>query len=161
MQQVIYTAVFVTDLLVSRGTASPQNTTTEPRNALTIEVLELRADVLQFLLGTEQVTIQMLRRDLDRLQRDAQRIEDDEAARERQLADIEQQLSSPDLEADARPEVEAIRQQLSTEAARKLRSERENLQVRKADVMAKLNLELQREQALQRRAALIQRALSR
>jgi hypothetical protein len=65
------------------------------------------------------------------------------------------------LEADARPEVEAIRQQLSTDAAAKLRSERENLQVRKADVTAKLNLELQREQALQRRAELIRRALSR
>jgi hypothetical protein len=157
----IISAMAIVALMQNTGGRAQSTTTVESQQTLLTEVLQLRADILQFLLTTQQSAIQKLKNDLDQLQRQKRRIEEANATRDQQLLDIERQLSSSDLEPETRPQVEAIRQQLIGDAVEKSRSEQSFLREREADLTAKIAIEMQHQQALQRRAEQVQKALTR
>jgi hypothetical protein len=155
-------AVTAVVLILQGVNANAQNSPVdEHQKILLTEVLQLRADLLQFLISTQQSTVQALKHDMDRLKLQERRLEESETGRNQQLAAIEKQLASVDLEASARPQIEAIRQQLYGEAAEKLRLDRLALHQRQADLKTQIDTELQRLQTLKWQAEKVQNALSR
>ena len=132
-----------------------------PKRSLLNEVLELRTDILQFLVQAQQSTVRSLKRELEQLHQQQRRVQEAEESRSQQVAQVEEQLSSPDLESESRPQVEAVKQELIVDGAEKLKAEQSSLRQREADLAARLESEVQRAQALQQRAAQVQKALGR
>jgi DNA gyrase/topoisomerase IV subunit A len=154
-------ATMVALLTQASGVKAQNAAVTEPQKELLNAVLEMRADFLQFLMQAEQSSIRALKSELDLLQQKEHRLKEADEGRSRQVMEIEQQLSSPDLESETRPQVEAVKQQLLGEAADNLRSEETVLQKRQADLTARLENELRQFQVSRQRAEQVQKALGR
>jgi hypothetical protein len=124
------------------------------------EVLELRSELLRFLIKAQQQDVQAIEVELAHLNEEERQSQQAEEQRAQQVAQIEEQLAGPYLEAETRPEVEAVKQNLSGEAAEKLQTEQSKLQQRKAALSARLADEQAQLHLTEQQAAQVQRALA-
>lgn len=124
------------------------------------EVLELRSELLRFLIKAQQQDVQAIEVELAHLNEEERQSQQAEEQRLQQVAQIEEQLAGPYLEAETRSEVEAVKQNLSGEAAEKLQTERSKLQQRKAGLSARLADEQAELHLTEQQAAQVQRALA-
>jgi phage shock protein A len=115
-------------------------------------IVELRADLMEYLLDAQDRKVQDLRLELEQVRQGQKRLQDEDRQRVQQIADLEQQVASPELEPPARPQIEALRVQLMTESAEKLRSEHAGLTQREAELVRRLDGETQRARKLHERA---------
>jgi hypothetical protein len=76
------------------------------------EIISLRSDLLEFLMEGQRKEILNLNRQLDEVRRQQKQVQEAERQRGDQISQIEQQLLSPELEPEARPQIEATKGQL-------------------------------------------------
>jgi hypothetical protein len=128
------------------------DTSTIWQKQMLAEITRLRADFAGFVAEDHKERLEALARELHRVRGDQKRLREQERDRAEQVAAIEQQLASPDLEPDARPQIEAARAQLAGEAVEKLRAENAMLIERENELTRKLDRETLRSRRLQQEA---------
>ena len=131
---------------------TPVRAQTDAQKETLNQIIALRADFLEYLADIQKSHIEELSLELSRVQRRLRELEDEERQRSEQVMQVEQQLATPELEERARPQIEALKTQLITEGAERLRSEQAAMARRQAE----LNLQIEREQ--QRRQSLSDKA---
>jgi hypothetical protein len=158
------TKVVVTVICLILGFPARRLNSQSQENASTAklmhQILELRADLLQLLITEQQNSLRILQRDLEQARRQQQNVNAAEQSRSEQVVQLEQQLASPDLENEVRPEVEAIKKQLSSEGAEKLQTDASSARQREADLNAQLEAGVRQLRILQQRVEQVQKALA-
>jgi DNA gyrase/topoisomerase IV subunit A len=124
------------------------------------QVMELRSDVMDHLVECHQNNLAGLTRELREVQQAEERLREQERLHTQQVAQLQQQLTSPDLDQDAKPQLETMLGQLSGSAAERLRSEHASLADRNAELTRLIAGETERSQKLQQRGKQLQAALN-
>jgi hypothetical protein len=125
------------------------------------EISRLRANLIEYLAEEQQSKLLVLTRELHDIHQDQKRLQDQERQQAQQIVELQQQLASPELEAEARPDIEAVKTHVMGEGAEKLRTEQAALRQREIDVRQRLEHAAQRSRSLQQQARQLQTALSR
>ena len=112
-------------------------------------VISLRAEFAEHVSESQQTRLLALERELEEMLRQQKGLQEEEDKRVQQILQIEDQLTSPQLEHPARPQIHALKEQLMNEAAGKLRSEQAALAQRQAQLRQQLRVEQERRQKLQ------------
>lgn len=128
-----------------------QNCPAPEYQKLVAELRQVKADVLQLLLDSQTDKVKALQGELGQIQQQQLKLQQAEQIRRQQLVSIEEQLADPELEKDARPQVESVREQLIGNDAESLRSELSAAQERETDLMRRLRIEFQRLQMMNRK----------
>jgi hypothetical protein len=90
---------------------------------LLIEILSLRVEVTEYLLQAQRANAVVMERELADIREQQNRLVSEERQHKEQIAELTQQLSSTDLEAEARLQIEAITSEMSGPALETLRSQ--------------------------------------
>jgi phage I-like protein len=123
------------------------------------QVVTLRADFLEFLADMQKDRVRELTRELTEVQQRLKQLEGEERQRNEQIAQTEAQLAAPELEVHARPEIEALRTQLTTEGAERLRAEYAAMSSRQTELQQRIEREQHRGRALRERSQQLQSVL--
>jgi hypothetical protein len=120
------------------------------RRQILTHLISLRAEFAEYFMEWHQSRVRELNRELEEVLQQQQRLQTLESQRVQHLADVEQQLATAQLEPPARPQIEALKHQLMTEAAGKLQSERAALLERQVTLRQRSQTEQERSNKLQR-----------
>ena len=123
------------------------------------QIVELRTEFSEYLAEGQEIKIRELNRDLEEVRREQSRCRAEEEQRVQQIAQVEQQLSSPELEQPARPQIEAAKNHLMNERAEKLRIDHAALVQREAEITQRLDREGERGRRLGEKVRQLRRAL--
>jgi len=113
-----------------------------------IQIVNLRVECLEYFLDSRQTDQLELQRQLEELRRDRESLQNEEQRQREQIAEMERQLSSPFLDAQERPQVEAIRSDLGGSGLERLRAGQATFEKHEADIRERLQREVRRIQSL-------------
>jgi hypothetical protein len=153
--------VLIAIAAISNLRAEQPTGSAECQSQVLMEIIRLRAELAEFSLEQQDIRIAALTRELEKVRAQSRELADQDRQQAQSLADIERQLTTPELEPEARPQIEASRIQLITHDAQKSREERAVIAERDADLTQRLQREIRRRSELQERARQLQLALSR
>lgn len=123
------------------------------------QIIGLRADLTEYLIEQQEIRIAALTRELEGVRKQTGQLTDDDRQHAENIAEIDQQLSTRELEPEARPQIEALKAQLMSEGFQKLRTDRAELAQHDTALTQQLQRESARRQKLQDRARQLQLAL--
>jgi chromosome segregation ATPase len=135
---------FMTPLCVHVSANAQQGCQPEWEQYISAQIVDLRAYIDQLLAESHDRRIEDLTREIEHLRSQQQTLDKEERQLRQQISDVETQLSVPNLDENARVEIETIRAQLTGEATDKLRSDRAVLEGRITDSASRLAQEKQR-----------------
>ena len=125
------------------------------------EIVELRADLIDYLMEWQQNKITSLTHELETVRREENKIAEEDRQRSQQIGQVELELASPELEAQARPQIEALHAQLIGDAAEGLQAEYAALMRRDIEIARQLRRETERGQMLSQKAQKVRADLIR
>jgi hypothetical protein len=157
----VHKLVCLVAVCIGAAAQTQQGCPTDWAQSITAQILDLRAHIGELLAGAHEQKVAELTRETEEIRSRQQALDRKEQLLRQQIADVEAQLTSSGIEPQARGQVEAIRAQLTGEAAEKLRSDRVALEQRLAETSARLAQELQTYQKVKDWVRQLENALPR
>ncbi len=127
---------------------------------LIVEFRNLRVEMIEHLMDAQNSTISMFQRDLDQVRQEHKRLQRQEIQQREQVTQLDEQLSNPELEAESRPQLAALRDELVSASAANVRAELLKVQERERELNECLQREVHRRQKLREKFQQLNRHLS-